>query len=357
MDKSKYQSSRSFYGKTRIVLVLLGIFPFFLVIYLFTSGKLVLSDTILLLSALTLFSILLGFTLLRRSADQLVTLSEATHRVESGETERPIQIEADEEIKDIARHFNTMALKFLNLEKHFRIQTVQLMNYAKDFSQSHQKSKEEEELRNRLSRYVGENLVDKLIHSRKGAFPENERKQATVLYADIRSFTSISEKMPPEKVISMLNEFFNSVVEIIFQNNGILDKFVGDQIMAVFGTIPSDNSGPYDAVQGAIEMMKATENLMKTRKRQHKQTFEIGIGINTGNVIMGNIGAQNRMDYTVIGDSVNTAARLQQMARGGEIIIGEQTYAKIKGRFRIEKKGAISVKNKKEPVICYNIFW
>lgn len=125
--------------------------------------------------------------------------------------------------------------------------------------------------------------------------------------------------------------------------------------MAVFGLIPSDNNAPYDAVKSAIEMQDATEALMKVRDKQNEETFEIGIGINTGRSILGNVGAKNKMDYTVIGDSVNVAARLQQMAKGGEIIIGEQTYHQVQDRFHAEKKGEISVKNKTEPVVCYEV--
>jgi class 3 adenylate cyclase len=153
----------------------------------------------------------------------------------------------------------------------------------------------------------------------------------------------------------MLNEFFSTMVDIVFKNNGILDKFLGDQLMAVFEPRLSENNAPYDAVKSAIEMQEAIEALMKERDKQKKETFEIGIGINTGNSIVGNVGAENRMDYTVIGDSVNVAARLQQLAKGGEIIIGEQTYRQVKNRFRIEKKGEMSVKNKNELILCYRV--
>ena len=102
-------------------------------------------------------------------------------------------------------------------------------------------------------------------------------------------------------------------------------------------------------------MQDATEELMKARAEQDKETFEIGIGINTGSAIVGNVRSENRMDYTVIGDSVNVAARLEQIAKGGEIIIGEETYDQTQGRFRMQKKGKLRVKNKTEPVMCYNI--
>jgi len=125
--------------------------------------------------------------------------------------------------------------------------------------------------------------------------------------------------------------------------------------MAVFGLISSDNSVPHDAIQVAIAMQDATEELMKARAEQDEETFEVGIGINTGNAIVGNVGSENRMYYTVIGDTVNVAARLEQIAKGGEIIIGEQTYRQTQGRFHIQKKGKLRVKNKTEPVMCYEV--
>jgi class 3 adenylate cyclase len=355
MTKSNYQNSKSFSGKTRIVLVLLGIIPFLLVVYLFVYENMDLTDRVILFSALALFSILAGFSLMRRSADQLVNLSRETGMVEAGEKSEPVQISGDQELNDIAGHFNSIFKRLKGVDSEIKEQNVQLMIYARDVSQSYKRTKEEEELRNRLSRYVGEHLVEKLISSKKDVFLENERREVTILFADIRSFTTITERMEAEEVVSMLNQFFGIMVDIIFKYNGILDKFVGDELMAVFGLIPSENSAPHDAIKAAIEMQDATEDLMKARAEQNKEAFQIGIGINTGSTIVGNVGSENRMDYTVIGDSVNVAGRLEHIAKGGEIIIGEETYDQTEGSFRIQKKGEINVKNKIEPVMCYEV--
>ena len=355
MMKPKYHNYNSFLGKTRIILVLLAILPFLVVVYLFTYEEIRLTNMALIFSVMALFSILTGFSLLRRSSDQLVNLSRKTGNIALGETSEPIQIMADQELEEIAGHFNSMQKKLKEIDRVIREQSVQLMIYARDLSQSYNKVKKEEELRNRLSRYVGENLVKKLIDSKEGALLENERKEVTILFADIRSFSTIAERMSAEDVVFMLNNFFSAMVDIIFRNNGILDKFIGDKLMAVFGVISPDGSGSNNAVKAAIEMQDATKKLMKSREKQGKETFETGIGINTGYVIVGNVGSENRMDYTVIGDSVNVAARLEQMAGGGEIIIGEQTYRQIQDRFQIEKKGEIYVKNKIEPITCYKM--
>jgi class 3 adenylate cyclase len=353
--KRKYQNSKSFFRKTQIALVLLGLLPYLLVIYLFFYGGLSFTDTVVLFSALVLVSILAGFSLLRQSADNLAKLATETGAIEAGQENKVIQIKADEEINDIAKHFNSLFGRFQGINRELAAQSVQLMAYARDLSRSYQKTKEEERLRNKLGRYVSENLIEKLIGSRDGVLMENERKEVTVLYADIRAFTTLSEKMPAEDVVSMLNQFFSAMVDIIFKHNGVLDKFVGDQLMAVFGLISPDGNVPHRAIDAALEMQTITEDLMKKRAIQKKETFEIGIGINTGTAILGNVGSENRMDYTVIGDCVNMAAKFQQIAKGGEIMIGEETFRQTKGHYKIDKKIKLKVKNKSESVIGYKV--
>lgn len=336
-------------------MVLLGIIPFLLVVYLFVYERINISDMIVLFAALALLSILAGFSLLRTFADSLANLTRTIGGIAAGEMNDPVQIRGDQELTDIAAHVNSVLMKLNEAQIGIKEQSVQLMLYARDMSQSYKKTKEEIELRGRLSRYVGENLVEKLMQFKDEVFLENERKDVTILFADIRSFTSLAEKMQANEVVSMLSQFFNVMVDIIFKNNGILDKFIGDQLMAVFGLVPSANHHSFDAITSAIAMQDATEELMRERAEQGKETFAVGIGINTGSAIVGNVGSENRMDYTAIGDSVNTAARLQQIAKGGEILIGEETYFQTKGRFPVRERGKITVKNKTDPVLCYEL--
>ncbi len=336
-------------------MVMLGILPFLLVMYLFVYEQLNITNMVLLLSALALFSVLTGYSLMRRSADQLVRLALETKSIDAGENDNPIEITADEEINDIAQHFNSMQRKLNDVNREIKEQSIQLMIYGKDLARSYQLAKEEEELRNRLGRYVGNTLVEKLISSKDELFIENERREVTILFADIRRFSSFSEKMSAEEVVTMLNQFFGAMVDVVFKNKGILDKFIGDALMAVFGIIEPDSSGACDAVKAALEMQEVAETLMSERRQSGQEVFDVGIGVNTGYAIFGSVGSQNRLDYTVIGDSVNIAARLEQIAKGGEIIIGEQTYRKIMGKFTMNEKGGILVKNKKEPVVCYDV--
>jgi len=338
----------------RIAFFLLA-FPFFVIVYFLVFENISLTGTIIIFFPLALFSILIGFSLLRRSSDQLVHLSIETGKALSGINSNVVSNMTDRELKDIAEHFNCLFKKFSELSKETREQSIQLMLYAVDLSKTHKTFKDETELRNRLARYLRSDLVEKLIHSKSGIFPENERKEVAVLFADIRAFTTLSEIMAPDEVVSMLNEYFSVMVDIIFKNDGILDKFIGDQIMAIFGLLPSKNNGSCNALQAAIEMQGANADLMEIRSQRGDRTFAIGIGIHTGNAIVGNIGSDNRMDYTVIGDTVNTAARLQAVAKGGEIVIGEQTFSEVPGLFQVQKKLEIWVKNKTKPVTCYKV--
>lgn len=267
-----------------------------------------------------------------------------------------LHVGMEKEMAQVSHHFDSIIKHLRDSYKHIREQSTQLYQYARELSQSYEKIKEEKEIRDRLSRYVGQNLVERVLTSKDGVLFQNERKEVTVLFADIRSFTAMSERMAAEAIVSMLNEFFSAMVDIVFKNNGVLDKFVGDQIMAVFGLLGTDRIEPcYDAVKTAVDMQNATEKLMHLRHQQGKETFAIGIGINTGSAIVGNVGSRNRMDYTVIGDCVNVAGRLQQMAEGGEIIIGEETHRKAGDHFRTKKRGRLRLKNKAEPVLCYRV--
>jgi adenylate cyclase len=355
MKPSEYRSAKSFVGKTRIVLVLLGIIPFLLVVYLFTYEKIELSDIIVLFAALALFSILTGFYMMRSSADQLVRLARETSKLDTAEGDELVQIKSDQELQDISEHFNTVVKRLKEANKNVKEQSLQLLVYARDLSLSYENIKKEEEIRTRLSRYIEKTLVEKLINSESSILIENQRNDVTILFADIRSFTALAEKLPAEDVVAMLNQFFEIMVDIVFRNNGVLDKYVGDQLMAVFGLIVAESSAPADAVAAAIEMQDAVNELMQQRVRQNLAVFEIGIGINSGSAIVGNVGSRNRIDYTVIGDCVNVAARLEEMAKGGEIIAGEETYRRVKDRFRFDQKGQARLKNKSEPVAFYHV--
>ncbi|MGM0665125.1 MAG: adenylate/guanylate cyclase domain-containing protein [Thermodesulfobacteriota bacterium] len=332
-----------------------AVIPYLVGVYLFINERIELSEMILFFASVVLFAMLTGFMLIRQSGDQLRLLATETGRIRIGKERDSIHLHADSELNDIAEDFNAVVGKMNDFERDIREQSVQLMSYARDLSRSHQLAKREERLRNSLSRYVSTNLVDKLVEEKGGGLFENEKREVTTLFADIRSFTAMAEQMDAEELVATLNSFFEVMTKIVFSNNGVLDKFVGDQIVAVFGLLPTIKNAEHDAVKTAITMQRATQKMMKAREAKKQMTFGIGVGVNTGRAIVGNVGSRNRMDYTVMGDCVNVSARLQQLAKAGEIIIGQKTYLRTKDRYKANKKIKAKAKNRVQPILCYRI--
>ncbi len=344
----------SFYRKIKISLALMGVLPFLLTVYLFSKEFANGPSTLMTLSsALVLFSILLGFTLLRKSSDQVATLAAKTAIPDSGELPELMDLNVDGELNDIAVNFNSVVEQLQNAKRDIQSRSYQLQAFASDLSESYEHLERENRLREKLCRYVGNDLVEKLMASGDGQLLKNERKSVTVMFADIRSFTTLSEYMEPEEVVAMLNEYFGKMTEILFKYNGMLDKFVGDQIMAVFGHISNERDGARSAVRAAMEMQKATATLMKARARNRDPVFQVGIGINTGSAILASVGSSNRQDYTVIGDMVNTTARLEQHARGGEVVIGERTRRHLPKQMDLGERKELRMRNRSTPIGCY----
>ena len=346
----------SFYRKIKISLALMGILPFLLAVYLVTKQMQSVPSTFLALCAATvLFSMLMGFTLLRKSSDQLETLAQKTAILDGEGVPLPLDINVDGELRDIATNFNVIVNQLNQAKRDVEIRSEQLQEFAGNLSESYKELERENKLRNQLCRYVGEDLVKKLTVSQAGKFLRNERRNITILFADIRSFTALSEHMEPGEVVAMLNEYFSIMIEILFKYNGMLDKFVGDQIMAVFGHISSEKSGARSAVRAALEMQKATETLMKKRAKKNQILFKVGIGINTGSAILASVGSENRQDYTVIGDTVNTAARLEAHAAGQEIVIGERTSSHLPQKLPRSARQELKMRNRSERLSCYTL--
>jgi len=232
---------------------------------------------------------------------------------------------------------------------------LQLPLYSRDIEQYQKRLREEGLSRQQLSRYVGQDLVNRIVNAKEEIPLKNKRQVATILFADIRSFTAISENLDPEAVISMLNEYFDAMVKIIFRYNGVLDKFVGDELMATVGLLGGVEDGPINALQAAVSMQRGMKNLMAEFRLKGFPVFEIGIGINCGDVVLGNVGSKYRMDYTVIGDTVNVAARLEQMAEGQCILVGEPVYTRCGSTINMQAKGEVKVKNRTMPVKYYQV--
>ncbi len=216
-------------------------------------------------------------------------------------------------------------------------------------------SKEKKRIKSLFSRYTAPEIINKLLTSPGAVTLGGEKKELTILFADIRGFTKISENLEPEKVVEILNEALTIMVKAIFKYRGTLDKFIGDCVMAVFGApLPQPNHAEA-AVRTAVEIQEEIKKIEKKWLALIGRKIEAGIAINTGEVIIGNIGSPERMDYTAIGDAVNLTARLEEIAAAGEIIISGNTYSLVKNLVDCQKMEPITIRGKKNPVAVYKV--
>ena len=178
-----------------------------------------------------------------------------------------------------------------------------------------------------------------------------ERKNAAVFFSDIRSFTAISEKLEPEEVVEFLNEYMSRMVDCVNKSHGVVDKFIGDAVMAVWGAPVSHGNDTENAINGALEMRKSLIDFNKGRGGDKKPIIKIGCGINTGPVLAGQIGSQDKMEYTVIGDTVNLASRIETLTKpfSTDILISQDSYNLVKDVYHVEAMKKIKVKAKAEP--------
>ncbi len=208
-----------------------------------------------------------------------------------------------------------------------------------------------------FSRYVSKDVFDQLVADPSLAALGGARRNMTVLFSDVRGFTAMSEKGSPEEVVAQLNEYFSRMVSVVFAHRGTVDKFVGDMVMALFGAPLDDEDHADHAVQTALAMSAALNQLNAQWQAQGRPTLDIGIGINTGDMVAGNIGSDTIMSYTVIGDAVNLGARLESLNKdyATRIIISDATRVRLKGRYDIHPLGDVIVKGKSKPVAIFEV--
>ncbi len=214
----------------------------------------------------------------------------------------------------------------------------------------------EKRLRGALSRYMPKEVAERLADAE--AVLGGQIQEVSVLFSDIRGFTSISEAIGPQETVAFLNAYFTEMVEIIFKNGGILDKYIGDAILSVFGTPFPSGEDADRAVTTAVEMMRALRALNVARAEAGQPPLGIGIGINTDKVLVGNIGSLKRMDYTVIGDGVNLASRLESACKFYHtgILISELTLRQLKRSYLTREVDCLRVKGKQQPVWVHEVF-
>lgn len=213
----------------------------------------------------------------------------------------------------------------------------------------------EKRMKNTMYRYMTPNVAEQVMALGEDAMMVGERKEVTILFSDIRGYTTITENMEAAEVVKLLNQYFETMVEAVFNYEGTLDKFIGDALMAVFGApLPLENHALM-AVLSALDMRRRLKEFNKSRLGYPE--LKIGIGISSGDVVSGNIGSQKRMDYTVIGDGVNLSSRLEQITKqyGCDIVLSEFTYELCQERIWVRELDKVRVKGKQQGVSIYEL--
>ena len=201
-----------------------------------------------------------------------------------------------------------------------------------------------------FKKYVSENIVDELLLNEESLELGGIEQEVCVLFSDIRGFTSMSERLEASRVVTLLNRFFDKMIDVVFKYNGTLDKIIGDELMVLYGAPLKKTDDILNAVNTAKEMFTSLDNFNKKMNEDGFPKLNIGIGINYGKVICGNIGSEQQMNYTVIGDTVNLASRLCSAAKPGEIIISDSVYNSLKNKNGFNPNDDLILKGKTKPV-------
>jgi adenylate cyclase len=256
------------------------------------------------------------------------------------------------------RHVNT-ALKRVQRLDYVHVEPVhtgdELEDLASGFNTMVDGLKERDKLRTTFGKYMTATVMDHLLAGKVSL--GGESLQVSILFTDIRSFTTISEKMDPQQLVALLNEYFTEMVGIVMQEDGVVDKYIGDAIMAVFGAPVPKPGDAVNAVRAAVRMRRALVELNRSLAARALPTLRTGIGIHTGTVVAGNIGSEKRMEYTVIGDAVNLASRLETSTKdlGVDVLISDSTYALTRHVVEARPVREISVKGRAQTVVAYEV--
>jgi len=272
-------------------------------------------------------SVWLGSRLANVMSQALRRVNVALKRVEQLDYVHVDPVRTGDELEDLASGFNTMVDGL----------------------------KERDKLRTTFGKYMTSTVMDHLLAGKVSL--GGESLEVTILFTDIRSFTTISEKMDPQQLVGLLNEYFTEMVGIVMQEDGVVDKYIGDAIMAVFGAPVPKAEDAVHAVRAAVRMRRALQELNQRLEARGKPALCTGIGIHTGEVVAGNIGSEKRMEYTVIGDAVNLASRLETSTKdlGVNVLISEDTYERTKHVIEARPVREITVKGRKAPVMTYEV--
>jgi|SoiMethySBSTD1v2_1073268.scaffolds.fasta_scaffold95328_3 class 3 adenylate cyclase/HAMP domain-containing protein len=269
-------------------------------------------------------------------------------RVGAGDFSTQVRVENRDELGDLADHVNNMSSELDRLYAELRVLNENLQQKVSEQLREIERARE-------LKRYLSPQVADSIIAGQSDVKLATTRKNLTVCFADIRGFTGIAERMEPEELIDLLNEYFSAQTEIVFNHGGTLDKYYGDGMMVFFGDPIPYSDHAERAVRMALEMKRKLPELQKRWFMRQEERLNIGIGISTGYVTVGNIGSPARLDYTVIGNNVNLASRLADAAAPGQILVTERTMVQIQEIVEAREHGEQMVEGSARPVRIYEI--
>ena len=210
-------------------------------------------------------------------------------------------------------------------------------------------------IRNTFGRYLSKRVVDEILESPDGQEIGGRRKTVTIIMSDLRGFTSLSETRDPEDMVRLLNRYLERMSKVIVEYDGMIDEFIGDAILTVFGVPEEHDDDPLRAVVCALAMQNALVELNNELTHEGYPALEMGIGINTGSVIVGNIGSEIRAKYGIVGATVNIASRIESNTVGGEVLVGESTYRLVKESVTANSPHTVMMKGLKKPLVIYPV--
>ncbi|EIJ41315.1 family 3 adenylate cyclase [Beggiatoa alba B18LD] len=287
-----------------------------------------LRNALILLFIIGLILSIAGVVLIAQSVTKpVLTLAESARRIEQGDYQQHITLHQKDEIGELARTFNNMARGLAEKEK----------------------------VRNLLGKVVSTAIAEELLNS-KAIELGGEERVVTVLFSDIRGFTALCENRAPKDILSFLNTYLTKITEVIENNHGVVDKYIGDAVMALFGAPVQREDSATCAVRTAVAMVQVVNALNRMFTQQQRPTIEIGIGLHTGLVVVGNMGSETRLNYTAIGDGVNLASRLESLTKQyGVFSIVSEATRNLVPEFIYRELDRVRVKGKTEPVSIYEL--
>ncbi|MBX7077730.1 MAG: HAMP domain-containing protein [Nannocystaceae bacterium] len=281
-----------------------------------------------------LAAIAASVVLARRVTSPLEQLSAYAGAIARREFDSRIDIRTDDEVGLLARA---------------------MVRAADDLRVGEQRLAREHAIRSDLGRYLPAELVEKVVRREQDMALGGQRLELSVMFADVVAFTPLTEKLPPERVVQLLNELFTIVTEIVFRHGGTIDKFVGDCVMALWGAPTPQADHAARAAAAAEEILSWLEAGNVGWQQQYGVQIQLAIGINSGEAVVGNIGSERRMEYTAIGDVVNVAARLEAIARPGQVLVTAATRERAGARFRFNELGPRPIAGRAEPLVLFEL--